>query len=77
MNQILSWLSGGDLRSDGMANEAAALVIENPQVIEDLFAGLRASDDIVRGRTADALEKVARVKPDLEPIRKLLNHAKR
>ena len=65
MNQILSWLSGGDLRSDGMVNEAAAFVIENPQVFEDLFAGLRVSDDVVRGRTADALEKVARVKPDL------------
>ena len=43
MNQVLSWLSGGDLRSDGMANEVADFVLENPTAFEDLFAGL--SDD--------------------------------
>lgn len=65
MNQILNWLSGGDLRSDGMADEAATFVLENPQVFDDLFAGLRAPDDVVRGRAADALEKIAREQPDL------------
>jgi HEAT repeat protein len=65
MNQILTWLSGGDLRSDGMANEAAQMVLENPQIIDDLVAGLNEPDDVIRGRTADALEKVARERPDL------------
>jgi HEAT repeat protein len=65
MNQILTWLSGGDLRSDGMANEAVQFVLANPNVFEDLFAGLFESDDVIRGRTADALEKIAREKPDL------------
>lgn len=65
MNQILTWLSGGDLRSDGMANEAAQFVLANPQIFEDLYAGFSAADDVVRGRAADALEKVARERPDL------------
>lgn len=64
-NQILTWLSGGDLRSDGMANEAARVVLDNPAIIDDLMAGLSESDDVIRARTADALEKVAREMPDL------------
>lgn len=68
-NQILSWLSGGDLRSDGLASEAAQFVLGNPHVFEDLFAGLFDPDDVIRGRTADALEKIARDRPDL-----LINH---
>ena len=65
MNQILEWLSGGDLRSDGLADEAAAAVLQNPQLFDELYAGLSSSNDVVRGRTADALEKVARKSPDL------------
>ena len=65
MSQLLGWLSGGDLRSDGMANEAAEFVLQNPDLLDELFAGLRESDDVIRGRTADALEKVARARPDL------------
>lgn len=65
MNQLLTWLGGGDLRSDGMANEAAQFVLANPQVFEDLFAGLSEPEDVIRGRTADALEKIARESPDL------------
>jgi hypothetical protein len=65
VNQMLTWLSGGDLRSDGMANEAAQFVLENPQIIDDLMVGLNEPDDVIRGRTADALEKVARERPDL------------
>jgi hypothetical protein len=75
MNQILTWLSGGDLRSDGMANEAAKFVIDNPQIFEDLYLGLFEVDDVIRGRTADALEKVARERPDLliEHLPELVN----
>jgi HEAT repeat protein len=65
MNQILAWLSGGDLRSDGLANEAAQAVLQNPLLFDDLYQGLSASDDVIRGRAADALEKVARERPDL------------
>ncbi len=65
MNQLLQWLAGGDLRSDGLSNEAASFVLENPEVFDDLFEGLEVSDDVIRGRAADALEKVSRSRPDL------------
>lgn len=65
MNQILRWLSGGDLRSDGLANEAAGFVLQNPELFDELYEGLRQEDDVVRGRAADALEKTARARPDL------------
>ncbi len=75
MNQILTWLSGGDLRSDGMADEAAKFVLDNPQIVEDLYQGLSEADDVIRGRTADALEKVARERPDLliEHLQEIVN----
>lgn len=65
MNQIIQWLSGGDLRSDGASNEVAALVLENPELVDELFAGLAHPVDVIRSRTADALEKIARSRPDL------------
>jgi HEAT repeat protein len=65
MNQILNWLTGGDIRSDGNADEVAALILENPFLFDELFEGLGSKNDIIRGRTADALEKVARQRPDL------------
>ncbi len=65
MGQILEWLSGGDLRSDGMSNEAADFVLKNPEMFDELFEGLSVSDDVIRGRTTDALEKVSRKRPDI------------
>jgi HEAT repeat protein len=65
MNEILNWLSGGDLRSDGLADQAAEFILENPQLKEELFDGLKSEDPVIRGRTADALEKVARKEPEL------------
>jgi HEAT repeat protein len=64
-NQVLQWLSGGDLRSDGLSNEAAEFILENPVVFDDLFEGLKSPNDVIRGRTADAIEKVAREKPEI------------
>ncbi len=63
--RLLGWLSGGDRRSDGAADEVAAIVLENESLIEELIPGLRSSADVVRGRSADTLEKVARERPDL------------
>jgi HEAT repeat protein len=65
MNEILNWLSGGDLRSDGLADQAAEFILENPQLVDELFDGLSSEDPLIRGRTADALEKVARKEPGL------------
>jgi hypothetical protein len=38
MNPILEWLSGGDLRSDGMADEVAELVLKNPAMFNEIIA---------------------------------------
>jgi hypothetical protein len=65
VNQILQWLSTGDLRSDGLSNQVADIVINNVAVFDDLFDGLSVSDDVVRGHSADALEKIARKMPEL------------
>ncbi len=64
MNNLLKMLSGGDLRSDGLANEVVKLVLEQPTLLGEITAGLEESDDVIRGRTADALEKISREKPE-------------
>ena len=65
MNTILGWLSGGNLRSDGAADQAVEAVLQHPAPFSDLMAGLDSQDAVIRGRTADALEKIARSRPDL------------
>ncbi|MGZ7117653.1 MAG: hypothetical protein ACXVHS_09455 [Methanobacterium sp.] len=65
MNELLELLKGEDLRSDGAADEVAEEVIQSPSLFDLLFEGLNESDDLVRGRTAHALEKVSRVHPQL------------
>ena len=65
MNELLEKLAGGDLRSDGRGNEVADEVIRNPLLLAKLVEGLSESDDVVRARTAHALERISRVKPEL------------
>jgi HEAT repeat protein len=65
MAHLVDWLTGGDLRSDGAADQAAQAVLQNGQLIADLAEGLLHADALVRGRTLDALEKVARTRPEL------------
>jgi len=65
MNDLLAWLEGGDLRSDGASNQVAEAVLKNEALMPDLAEGLSAPDEIVRGRSMDAIEKVARTRPDL------------
>lgn len=64
MAQMENWLSGGDLRSDGASDEVTRVIIQNPVLLPDLVACLDAEDAVVRGRAADAIEKVGRVLPD-------------
>jgi hypothetical protein len=63
MNQLLEWLEGGDLTSDGTSDQVASFVLENLFLINDLVEGLEVQDDVVRGRATDALEKVVRSHP--------------
>jgi len=64
-NQLLELLKGGDLRSDGQADEVAEDVIQNTELFDLLLDGPNEDDDLVRGRTALALEKVSRVHSEL------------
>ena len=63
MNKLLEMLCGGDLRSDGRANEVADKVLEQPDLFDDLFAGLWEPEEVIRARTAHALEKISRRQP--------------
>ena len=63
MNQILSWLMEGDRRGDGLSNEVADFVLAHPKVLDDLLEGMKEEDHVLRGRTMDALEKIARHQP--------------
>lgn len=64
MNELLDLLRGGDIRSDGPSDEVVEIVLANKAMFEDLLHGLSISDDVIRGRSADALEKIARSKPE-------------
>ncbi len=63
MSQFSRWLSGGDLRSDGRAPEIAEIVLQDRSLLEDLLGCLDSDDAVVRGRAADAVERVARLNP--------------
>ncbi|MBU6997596.1 MAG: HEAT repeat domain-containing protein [Theionarchaea archaeon] len=73
MNELLEKLRGGDLRSDGRANEVVKDVLESRHLLPMVIQGLDEPDDVVRRRTADALEKISRIAPELlkEFMRKL------
>jgi hypothetical protein len=62
---LLRSLAGGDRRSIGESNRAAALVLEQPGLVSVLFAGLEAGDPVLRMRCADAIEKASARRPDL------------
>ena len=64
MNDILRWLSSGDLCGDGIADQVVEMVLQNPHLLDDLIEGLKHEDDVIRGHSADALEKLARQIPE-------------
>lgn len=65
MNQLLEWLKGGDIRSDGDADRVGEAVLANPELFDDLLAGLLEEDVMIRGRASHALERVSRDMPEL------------
>ncbi len=62
---ILTELAGGDLRSDGKANDVAGQIIEQPVLLRDLIAGFDSENEIIRMRTAHAVEVISRNNGDL------------
>jgi len=70
MSQLAAWLRAGDLRSDGLADEAVRLILQNPDLMPELVEALEAPEPVVRAHAADAIEKIGRTRPEL-----LLPHA--
>jgi len=60
MNKLLRQLTGGDLRSDGLANDVARQVIDQPELLPDLVKGFESDSEITRMRTAHAVEVISR-----------------
>lgn len=65
MNEILEKLSGGDLRSEGRAEEVAQDIINNPRLLPALVEGLHSEEKLIRGRTCMTMEVISREHPDL------------
>lgn len=73
---ILNEFTGGDLRSDGKANKVAEKVLKNPLLLKELIEGLHSSDNVIKMRTAHALEYISRKNPELlEPVKPTLVNA--
>jgi hypothetical protein len=64
MNAPLRRLSGGNLQSDGRADDVARQVLRHPHLLGQLAEGLRDQDNVIRARTAHALEKISRTCPE-------------
>jgi hypothetical protein len=79
VNEILDRLSGGDLRSEGRAEEVALDVVNNPGLLAALTEGLHSEDKVIRGRTCMTMEVISREHPELltATIRKLIALASR
>lgn len=65
MPSLLDQLAGGDLRTLGRSADVAAQVLAQPDLLEELLDGLGDADEVIRGRAADALERISAVRPDL------------
>jgi hypothetical protein len=64
MNELLRNLSGGNLISDGKADQVADKVVKDPRLTKLLMDGLFEPSDLIRGRTAHAVERVSRTHPE-------------
>ena len=65
MSDLLTKLSGGDLRSEGRAGEVAIEVIGNPDLLVTLVKGLHVEDKVTRARTCMVMEIISRENGDL------------
>jgi hypothetical protein len=77
MNELLHLLSSGTLQSDGRASEVADGVLKDPGLFDLLVDGLSEEDEVIRGRTAHALERISRTQPEwvVELLPQLLDQA--
>ena len=64
-SDIKQTLSGGDPRSLHGVEQVIAAALADPGALEALFECLFCADAVVRMRGGDALEKIARIQPEL------------
>jgi len=70
MENYLEKLAGGDRRSIGRVDEFVEEELADTSIFRELFTGLIHQDEVIRMRTADAVEKISRQRPDLiEPYK--------
>lgn len=62
---LVSLLQGTDRRSIGRAAEVVAAVLMDPGRFSEVFNGMMSTDPVVRMRSADAVEKISRTRPEL------------
>lgn len=62
---LIDLLRGGDFRSIGRADEVVDIVLSSPSQFDEVFAGTLSDDSLIRMRCADAVEKIAKKRPDL------------
>ncbi|MGB8856928.1 MAG: hypothetical protein WCC58_09700 [Burkholderiales bacterium] len=73
MKHLLDKPGGGDRRSIGNSNLVVAAVRGEPALFAELIVGLSHRDQLVRMRSADAIEKISATRPALlQPYKKLL-----
>ncbi|MDQ3855778.1 MAG: ACT domain-containing protein, partial [Chloroflexota bacterium] len=65
MTDPLAKLNGGDRRSIGRVAEVVSDVQADPALFPVLFSGMLHADPLVRMRSADAVEKLTRKRPEL------------
>ena len=65
MHPLLQKLTGGDKRSIGRSNDVVLSVLSKPSLTKVLVSGLTTDHPLVRMRSADALEKVTSIRPEL------------
>ncbi len=64
-NSLLDMLRGTDRRSIGRAEQVAAIVLDTPGRLGEVFEGIFADDPVLRMRAADVVEKVTSREPTL------------
>ena len=65
MHALLIKLQGGDRRSIGQVDQIVDNVLSSPSLFNELIGGLFVEDQVIRMRSADAVEKITLAKPDL------------
>lgn len=65
MDDIISMLKEGDLRSIGKSPEIVELVLQSPKTFKSVIYGMCHEDPGVRMRASDAAEKITRISPEL------------